>query len=441
MVISFLAETKDIYISFLIETNMELLELFNPWWKKGKISSDLALPYRRLQFAELKKLLAVRPITVISGLRRVGKSVLMYQLVEELLASKTLPERILYFSFDQKAEELLDIFQQHKELAGIDWETEKAYIFLDEIQKLKDWSNKLKLLYDRFPKTKFIISGSSSFNLEKDAMKNLAGRHFEVNVKPLSFTEYLQMAGSRIELGKQKLWEDELKKEFNEYLLRPYPELIKYRELSLIKSYIKDNVVDKILKGDLSRFKDINEELATTLINIFYDNPGAYINYDKLSTDLKISKKTLLRHVFYLEFAYLIRKVKNYRPSTRSTSRKMQRIYPYHFSLQFGWNGKLNLECEVTSLFDSKYYWNDKMREVDVIIAQDGLLPIEIKETTKIAQEDLGSLEYFMKKFSSKKGVLVYNGVQEVIKDNGLEIRLIPAWKAFLDADELWERY
>lgn len=416
---------------------MELLELLNPWWKEGKISGELAQPYRRAQFGELKKLLGVRPITVISGLRRVGKSVLIYQLIQELLGSGVDKEGILYFSFDQKSEELLDILQQYSELSGANWENAKVYVFLDEIQKLDGWSNKLKLIYDRFPRIKFVISGSSSFNLEKEAKKNLAGRHFEVDVKPLSFAEYLQMTGSKIEPGRQKLWLDELRKAFGDYLLRPYPELVGYKDLSLIKGYIKENIVDKILRGDLSRFGDINEELAANLIDIFYDNPGMYINYDKLSADLKVSKKTLLRHVFYLEFSYLIRRVKNYRPSTRSTSRKMQRIYPYHFSLEFGWNGKLNFECEIASLFDSRYYWNDKRREVDIVVAGKDLIPIEVKETDKIQSGDLASLRYFMSRFRASSGFLIYNGNQGRVKEGRFEIELVPAWKAFLDADRL----
>ena len=111
-------------------------------------------------------------------------------------------------------------------------------------------------------------------------------------MKPLSFTEYLQMTKSKIEPGKT-CRSDEIKKAFKEYLLKPYPELIAYKELSLIKSYIKENIVDKILKGDLSRFKGINEELAEHLSQIFNHNPGSYMNYDRLSSDLKVSKKTL----------------------------------------------------------------------------------------------------------------------------------------------------
>ena len=114
----------------------------------------------------------------------------------------------------------------------------------------------------------------------------------------------------------------------------------------------------------------------------------------------------------------------------------MQRIYPYHFSLMFGWNGKLNLECEITSLYDSRYYWNDNKMEIDLVIAKNGLLPIEVKETDRIRSEDTGSLRYFMSRFKVKHGVLVYNGEQSVLKDGSSEITLMPSWKAFLDAGQ-----
>lgn len=67
---------------------MEILEILNSWWKEGNISKELALVYKRKVFAKIKRLLKTRQIIVISGLRRVGKSTLMYQLIEELMNSK-----------------------------------------------------------------------------------------------------------------------------------------------------------------------------------------------------------------------------------------------------------------------------------------------------------------------------------------------------------------
>jgi hypothetical protein len=57
----------------------------NPWWRDGTVSNELALPFKRKAFEDLIRLAKLRPITMVSGLRRVGKSTLLYQLIQHLL--------------------------------------------------------------------------------------------------------------------------------------------------------------------------------------------------------------------------------------------------------------------------------------------------------------------------------------------------------------------
>ncbi len=410
---------------------MDVLELLNPWWKEKTISKELALPYRRKAFPKIKKLLDLRQIVVLSGLRRVGKSTLMYQLIEDLLKATT-AEKILYFSFDERTENVLELLNKYSELTKVDWKKEKCYVFFDEIQKLPDWSNKIKLIYDSHPNIKFTISGSSSFELEREAKINLAGRHFAMYIEPLSFREFIDLKGSKIDLENTKLWEAEIKKEFESYLFRPFPEIVRLEELSLVKSYVKDNVIEKVLKIDLpKRFKNINEDILTTLVTLFYERPGTYINYDELSKELKISKTTLIRHIYYLEFAYVLRKVKNFRPSVRAASRKLQRAYPYHFSLEFGWSGKTDFETIAASFIDAKYYWREGGKEVDFLVIDKDILPVEVKEGHDVHASELASLIYFMKTFGIKKGAVIYSGKEEQVKIDGLIIEKIPLWKLF----------
>lgn len=406
--------------------------MLNPWWKEGKVGNELALPYKRRVFTEVAKLLKLRQIVIISGLRRVGKSTLMYQVISELL-SKVKSQNILYFSFDEKVGTILEILEKYSELTQVDWKHEKCFIFLDEIPKLNDWSNKLKIIYDKFPNLKFVISGSSSFQLEKEAEVNLVGRHFTINVKPLSFSEYLELKKSKIELNKIKLWEDELKKEFSNYLLRPFPEIVDFKDAGLIKNYIKDNVVEKILRVDLmQKFKHINEDILEKLVDIVYSSPGLYVNYDELAKNLGISKKTLIQHIFYLEFAYVIRKIKNFRPNLKVSVRKLQRLYPFHWALRFGWNGNIDAETIVASFFDAKYYWRKDLKEVDFLILGNDILPIEVKESQKISRDDLNSLFFFLEKYNLKKGLLAYNGDEGIVNKGNCVIEKVPIWKMFL---------
>ena len=106
----------------------------------------------------------------------------------------------------ERAEVHLKVRLQRKKEEFPDYD----YYFFDEVQKLETWSNKLKILYDNFPNLKIVISGSSSFHLEKGAKSNLTGRHFVINVEPLNFSEYLELKKSKIDLNNFKLWLEKL---------------------------------------------------------------------------------------------------------------------------------------------------------------------------------------------------------------------------------------
>lgn len=78
------------------------MERFNEWWFSGRIRKDLALPFKRHDFPRVMESLKGRQILLVTGLRRVGKTTLMYQAIEKLLETVD-PDKILYFSFDESA--------------------------------------------------------------------------------------------------------------------------------------------------------------------------------------------------------------------------------------------------------------------------------------------------------------------------------------------------
>jgi len=419
--------------------DIEELKSINPWWKGEKISEDLAKPYQRKAFKEILELAKYRQILILSGLRRVGKSTLIFQYIEFLISRKASPLNILYFSFDISINELTEILKVYESITGIDWKNEKVFVFLDEIQKLKDWGSKIKLLYDNFPKLKFVVSGSSSVMMEKEAITTLAGRYFLIEVKPLSFLEFLELKKSKIDLKRIELWEEEIKKEFESYVKRPYPEIFDWSNEILIKKYIRESIIDKVLHVDLrQKFKDVNPELLNKLIEIFYSSPGIYLNYDTFSKDLKVSKKVLIRHIFYLEFSYLIRKVRNLRTGALISSRKLQKIYPFHWSLVLGITGFNNLyESIASSLIDAKFYWRKNGKEVDFIVKNRKTKAIEVKEGEKITNEELKSLVYFCLKNDLKRANVVYSGEEKTLSIKGINIELVPIWKFCLSYNNL----
>ncbi|MEM5811468.1 MAG: DUF4143 domain-containing protein [Candidatus Aenigmatarchaeota archaeon] len=193
--------------------------------------------------------------------------------------------------------------------------------------------------------------------------------------------------------------------------------------------YLRENVIGKIIYQDLpKKFKNVNEELLFSLIEIFYQNPGTTLNLDNLAKNLHIAKKTLQNHLFYLKFSYLIRVVKNFRISVLIASRKLQKIYPYHWSLIFGFykeieKGKL-LECIASSLLDAKFYWRKGNKEIDFILKNKELIPVEVKSVAEI--------EFFklLKRLKLNKGVLLHEGKdREVKRLDEVEIEFLPLFE------------
>ncbi len=420
----------------------EILELLNPWWKESSINQELAKPHKRHIFHKLIELMDYRQIVILSGLRRVGKTTLLYQVIEKLIKEKN-PQNVLYFNFDKKSEEIVNILENYQNHTSVNWKKEKIFVFFDEITRLNEWASKLKLLYDAFPNLKFFISSSGSLSLEEEAIKNLGGRYFMFNIKPLSFREYLELRGKDSMLKKINLFEKEIREESQNYLLRSFPEIVNWKDELLIKDYLRSTIIDKIVKLDLSeRFKNLNKDLLENLLRLFYSEPGIYLDYDGLSKSLRISKKTLIKHIYYLEFSYLIKRIKNFRVSTLSSLRKLQRVYAYWWPFDYCYDSHIDkiMENIVISYSEGKNYWRKGGKEVDLILLnKKEVIPIEVKNKTNLDKEDIKNLIYFLKKNKLKLGYIVYNGEEKEMKiDNGSGmIKMIPLYKWLLLGGEL----
>lgn len=416
----------------MVETIKEIALLLNPWWNEGRISKELAKDYKRQVFNDIAKLIDKKLIVILSGLRRVGKTTLLYQIIE-LLLKKTAPKNIFYFNMDKKVEELTEMLNAYGDLTSIDWKKEKIFVFIDEISKLKDWGRKIKLIYDAFPNIKFLISSSGSVGLEEEAIANLAGRYFLISITPLNFREFLELRGNAKYLDNINLWEKEIIKEAKDYILRSFPEIVLWKDELLIKDYLRTTLIDKIIRQDLpEKFSNIDKDLLFTLLQIFYSEPGMIIDYDGMSKKLRISKKTLVSHIYYLEFSYLIRRIRNFRPSTLTSSKKLQKIYAYWWTLACCYtdNEDKIIENLAASYLNAKYYWRKNGKEIDFLsIKGKKVVPIEIKNKKDILATELKSMQYFIKKFKVKESIAVYNGIESELNN----VKLLPLWKFLIN--------
>ena len=410
----------------------EEVERFNEWWFTGKIRRDLTRPFKRYAFPRIIESLKERQILLVTGSRRVGKTTLLYQAIESLL-EKVSPNKILYFSFDESTlnpKEVLEFYEKKVLMKPFE-EADRAFIFFDEIQYAKNWPSTLKQFYDLYPNLKFFVSGSSSLLLSREAMEKLAGRFFTLKLKPLTFYEFLELKG--VKTDRTGLFSRRIEAYFYDYLRKSgFPEIVDWENETRIAEYIKNSVIDKVTLRDIPLiFKTRNITLMENIVKLILSTPGNTINVNSLSRTWGESRITISSYLRYLETSLLIRSLSNFKPSFLSTSRKLKRYYPVTPSLIFAYS-KQNfekrmgavLETYIVNALDAEYYFREGKKEINIILKDEELLPIEVKET--VNKEDITKFAKLVRYINAKKGIIISSN-QRLKRE---EIEVIPAYMA-----------
>lgn len=175
---------------------LKVLNAYNPWWKTGAASPSFAKSYKRFAYYEAMKRLDrtdIRRTVVLSGTRRVGKTTILYQMIDTLLKRGISPQKILYASLDHPVLKLSDfetILECYHETIC---PTQDVYYFFDEVQYASNWDRWLKTIYDMQPDTHMTATGSASPALIKGSSESGAGRWSVIAVPTLSFYEYCEL--------------------------------------------------------------------------------------------------------------------------------------------------------------------------------------------------------------------------------------------------------
>ena len=410
----------------------DVLKLSNPWW-----TENFKVEFKEREiYKEIQKFMSLPQIIALTGLRRVGKTTLMFKLAEDRIRTGFDPKNIIYFSFDEFREiEIRDVMNAYEELVEKDFKEGKYLLLLDEIQKLGNWDDQLKRTYDLFGKNiKIIVSGSESLLIRKKSKETLAGRMFDFKVEPLSFKEFLRFKGTNFEpVG---LYEKELFQQFKEFCVTlGFPELVGIREKDVIKKYAVESIVERVLYRDMPRlFKIRDISVIESLLDMFMEDPGQLVEISSLAKELKISRQTLSNYLTYLEESFLIRKLYNFSRSRRKVERKLKKYYPTVISVDVLFNeddlskSKV-LEWLVVNQLKAEFFWRDPYKnEVDVVLPNKKLTPAEIK-CGKISFEGLLA---FMNKFKVSQGYVISLSQEREQEIAEKKISVLPAYKFLL---------
>ncbi len=412
------------------------LKNFNPWWKDGRVPSELH-GKRRVIFNEIERYMDKRQFILLTGLRRVGKTTLMYQVIDELLTRGVSPYQILYFSFDEIRSDLSEIIKEYEaDILREDIKKKKVFIFLDEIQKLNDWQSKVKLLYDLNPTVKLFLSGSAQISMWRGTRESLAGRFFDIKISTLDFDEYLEFRGIEIDRERDRIFENEIKRHLLHFFKTGgFIEALELDEYTLRK-YIKESLLERVIFIDvLQTFRLALPELLMKITNITASRPGLYLDYKNLSNDLSIDQRTVTGYISYLEYALFLQKLYNYSPNLLTSEKKVKKLYLSNTAFTLALNPQTGLPSILEQFFanhlNARFFSRTPQKdEIDLIHVEDGkTIPVEIKIRDKIRKKDLKPIFRFLAKYNLKNAIIITLDTETDFQENGRTIDAIPYWR------------
>lgn len=372
----------------------------------------------RTLFDVLKNHLAERTATVITGMRRVGKSTLLKGLLEMVpgknkiyLDLERIENRQIFRLPGNQEMEL------YLETQGLDI-TSNCTIALDEIQLMPDIVGVVKYWYDTYG-VKFLITGSSSFYLKHRFSESLAGRKRIFELHPLSFDEFLIFRGVE-ETRFRRFSFDSFAEGFYNQFKGQYEEFVKFGGFPEVALTLKANSKKAMLQDILNAYIDLdikilsdytlNDELYK-LVRLLGARVGSKMDVSKLASVAGINRNKIASYLKLFEQTYFLIRLT---PFTTNANKEISQQPKYYFSD----SGLLNLieGPEKGKVFENvvinqfmrlddriNYYQRKSGQEIDLIWKEN--CAIEIKTTT--TKSDGSTLASRMKAVGFKKKFLV----------------------------------
>ena len=396
-----------------------------------------------------------KKIISLIGVRRSGKTFLLFSLINELI-QKVDMKNLIYINFEDDRlyplalKDLDDLLEGYYELFP-EKRSEKIYLFFDEIQNIPEWERYVRRIYDT-ENIQLYVTGSSSKLLSQEIATSLRGRTISYEIFPFSFHEYLVYRQININMHSSKSISF-IKNAFSDYIFQGgFAETI--GEEKDIRQKILHDYLDLIIYRDLvDRFDIKNRVLLKHLIKYIFSNPATLLSVNKLfneykSRGFKLSKDTLYQYLQYLEDAYAVFSVPIFRGSVREEQRHPQKIYSID-------NGFKTLFTTAHSKDFSKLYENlvflqlrrktreiyyfKQRQEVDFYVPSREIPLLNVSynlSTPATFEREIKGLEEAMDYFATDHSLLITEKREEVYQKNGKTIMIVPLWKWLLSEEK-----
>lgn len=385
---------------------------------------------------------------VLIGVRRAGKSFMLYQQIQQNLKRGITWDSMLYINFEDErlmgmtAQELNLILEVHGMMSK-----ERPILFLDEIQNINGWEKFARRLADN--KYRVYITGSNAKMLGSDVATTLGGRYITKHIMPYSFPEFLQ--ANEVSYDSNTLattfGRAEVQRHFTNYFrFGGFPEGAR---LASKRDYV-NSVYQKIYLGDIaSRNKIENQFSLRVLFRKLAESVKQPISFTRLtniiaSTGAKLSKPTLINYLEYSKDAFLVYPIKNI--ADNLTQRETN---PKYYFVDNGIISILAMDVDTSLLenmvamellrrygLEEQVFFYNKNVEVDFYIP-DVATAIQVSYNPKKSDEtwerESTALIKLSKVLDCKRLIILTYELEENIELKGLNIEVIPVWKWLLD--------
>ena len=393
------------------------------------------------------------PLQIVVGVRRCGKSFVLYQEIYKQVEAGHSWDEIMYIDFEDQrlsgftATDFPLLLECHAELYGT-----RPILFLDEIQNIDGWEQFARNLADR--KYTVFITGSNAKMLSREIMGQLGGRYLSAEVYPLSFREYLVFKG--VAHDEKAL----LTTEGRALVMKAYEEYFRWGglpeavNLPVKRSYLS-SLYQRIYIGDIvTRNKVSNPKLLQLMLRKMAESVMQPISYNRISKILssvggKVSVPTVSNYVGFAEDAWLILRLRN----IASAFSEKETVCKYYFidngllSLQLLGADTILMENMVALALFRRYghdaenervfFYNDNV-EVDFYVPEDELA-IQVSysiadDTTRTRETD--ALTRLPRVHPCKRRIILTYDEETLIEDEQGTIEVVPCWKWLLGMED-----
>lgn len=379
------------------------------------------------------------------GIRRTGKSYMMYQQIHNLMNDGISSSQIVYVNFEDErlleigVDDLNTILEIGIEFSG---SKGKPYLFLDEIQNVDGWEKFVRRVADM--KYRINITGSNSKMLSKEIASTLGGRFMIVNVFPYSFKEYL--SANHIEnimlaqIGTKK--RADIVSQYEQYVTYgAFPELVDIKN----KRPFLNNIYQTVYLQDIITRNKITNDFAVRLIlKKIAESVTKALSFNRLtnivkSAGISIGKQTVINYVGHMLDSYLIFSLQNY--ASKKTS-------PKYYFMDTGLLVLMLLDCKTTQLenlvavelirrygFENVYFFENNI-EVDFYIPSENLaiqVSMQVLDDADTLERETRAFVKLNQFIPDTKCLLVTNSEETKLNCDGIKIDVVPIWKWLLD--------